>query len=72
MNTIAAPPAPTAAGTIPVGHVLSVRGSEAHVGLPAPWPNEDKRATVGKYLAIEAGGRRVIGMITEVSARRSD
>ncbi len=55
-----------------VGHVLAVRGSEAQVGLPAPWPNGNSRATVGKYLSIEAGPRQVIGMITEVTARRPD
>ena len=26
-------------GSTPIGHVLSVRGSEAHIGLPAPWPD---------------------------------
>jgi DNA helicase HerA-like ATPase len=56
----------------PVGQVLAVRGSEAQVGLPAPWPDGDSRATVGKYLSIEAGPRQVIGMITEVTARRPD
>ena len=56
----------------PVGHVLSVRGSEAHIGLPAPWPSRDARATVGKFLSINAGPLALIGMITEVSARRPD
>jgi DNA helicase HerA-like ATPase len=55
-----------------VGQVLSVRGSEAQVGLPAPWPDDYARATVGKFLAIDAGGRRIVGLITEVVARRSD
>ncbi|MBI4921161.1 MAG: ATP-binding protein [Devosia nanyangense] len=53
----------------PIGHVLSVRGSEAHIGLPAPWPDETMRATVGKFLAIKAGPHDLVGMITEVSAR---
>jgi hypothetical protein len=50
----------------PLGHVLSVRGSEARVGLPSPSRN-DARATVGNFLAIAAGKHRLIGMITEVS-----
>lgn len=55
----------------PIGHVLSVRGSEAHVDLPATWPHGGARATVGRFLAIEAGPRSLIGMITEVSTRPS-
>ena len=51
-----------------IGHVLSVRGSEAKIGLPAPWPDRDARATVGKFLSISSGRRSLIGMITEVSA----
>ena len=58
--------------TEPLGHVLSVRGSEARVGLPAPSPNDETRATVGKFLAIAAGKRRLIGMITEVSVNNID
>ncbi|PZN94048.1 MAG: ATPase [Hyphomicrobiales bacterium] len=56
----------------PIGHILSVRGSEAHVDLPATWPQGGARATVGRFLAIEAGPRSLIGMITEVSTRRAD
>jgi DNA helicase HerA-like ATPase len=56
----------------PIGHVISVRGSEANVGLPAPWPNAASRATVGKYLIINAGPLALVGMIVEVSARHSD
>jgi DNA helicase HerA-like ATPase len=55
----------------PLGHVLLVRGSEAHVGLPAPWPDETMRATVGKFLAIRAGTRELVGMVIEVSARHA-
>jgi len=51
-----------------IGHVLSVRGSEARIGLPAPWPEDDARATVGKFLSVRAGHKALIGMITEVSA----
>src|SRR5689334_3019662 len=59
-----------AAGVI--GQILSVRGSEAHISLPAPWPDQQARATVGKFVAISAGDKSVIGMITEVSASRTD
>ena len=55
-------------GDSPVGQVLSVRGSEAKIGLPVPWPYRDARATVGKFLSISSGRRSLIGMITEVSA----
>jgi len=55
----------------PIGHVLSVRGSEAHVDLPLTWPQGGARATVGRFLAIRAGARSLIGMITEVSTQRS-
>ncbi|MEO6014215.1 MAG: ATP-binding protein, partial [Devosia sp.] len=55
-----------------IGHVLSVRGSEAHISLPAPWPDQQARATVGKFVAIHSGAKSVIGMITEVSANRAD
>jgi uncharacterized protein len=56
----------------PFGHVLSVRGSEAQVGLPSPSSNDEVRATVGKFLAIGAGRRRLIGMVTEVSVNNSN
>ncbi|WP_307281934.1 ATP-binding protein [Labrys wisconsinensis] len=36
--------------------------------MPAPWPTEEGRATVGRFLAIQAGRHRLIGMITEVLA----
>src|SRR5688572_9220219 len=54
-----------------IGHVLSVRGSEAKIGLPAPWPDNDARATVGKFLSIGSGRKSLVGMITEVSAVNS-
>jgi DNA helicase HerA-like ATPase len=57
--------------TEPLGHVLSVRGSEAQVGLPSPSLNDDARATVGKFLAIAAGKHRLIGMVTEVSVNNA-
>jgi DNA helicase HerA-like ATPase len=55
-----------------LGIVLSVRGSEAQVGLPVPWPARTARATVGKFLAIAAGQSSLIGMITEVSADKNE
>jgi hypothetical protein len=51
-----------------LGEILSVRGSEARVGLPAPVLSDQARATVGTFLRISAGTRRLIGMITEVES----
>lgn len=51
-----------------IGHVLSVRGSEAKIGLPAPSPDAGARPTVGKFLSIASGQKWLIGMITEVSS----
>lgn len=56
----------------PIGDILSARGSEAEIGLPAPWPAGDDRATVGKFVSIKLGNVELIGMITEVSARSSE
>ena len=52
--------------THPLGQILSVRDSEARVALPAPAFLEQSRATVGAFLCVSAGPRRLIGMITEV------
>jgi len=54
-----------------LGTVLSVRGSEACVSLPAPAINEDLRATVGSFLAIAAGRHRLIGVVTEVASNEA-
>lgn len=51
-----------------LGHVLSCRGSEARVGLPAPVPLGEQRATVGKFVSIRCGFSLLVGMIAEVSA----
>jgi len=51
-----------------LGSVLSVRGSEACVGLPAPAISEQLRPTVGTFLAIAAGRHRLIGVVTEVAS----
>jgi DNA helicase HerA-like ATPase len=56
----------------PLGRVLSVRGSEAQVGLPGRSSDHEPRATVGKFLAIGAGNHRLIGMVTEVSVNSID
>jgi DNA helicase HerA-like ATPase len=61
------PPLGGEGGAEPLGQVLSVRGSEAQIGLPVVSSNYDARATVGKFLAIDAGRRRLVGMVTEVS-----
>jgi DNA helicase HerA-like ATPase len=55
--------------TRPLGHVLSVNGSQASVGLlPFKQPGaEDQRATVGKFLGIRSGTSLLIGMITNVT-----
>ncbi|MBV8663299.1 MAG: ATP-binding protein, partial [Hyphomicrobiales bacterium] len=55
-----------------IGAVLSVRGSEACVGLPAPSLSEDLRVTVGSFLAISAGRHRLIGVVTEVAGAEAD
>ena len=55
-------------GSASLGAVLSVRGSEACVGLPAPALSEQLRATVGTFLAIAAGAARLIGVVTEVAS----
>ncbi|MDR3375280.1 MAG: DUF87 domain-containing protein [Ancalomicrobiaceae bacterium] len=53
-----------------VGNVLSVRGSEAHIGLAATVEGADSaRPTVGKFLAIESGAGSIIGLIAEVTRR---
>ena len=42
-----------------LGHVVSVRGSQASVGIPADSQQtpEEKRATVGKFLGCSAAAR---------------
>jgi uncharacterized protein len=52
-----------------LGHVISVRGSQASVGIPAASAQtpEERRATVGKFLGIRAGESLLIGLIADVS-----
>jgi len=53
----------------PLGRVLSVRGSQADIGLPAasPFDAEEIRVTVGKFLGIRAGKSLLVGVVTDVS-----
>jgi uncharacterized protein len=51
-----------------LGHVISIRGSQAGIGL-ANWPHQNSdetRVTVGKLLAIQTGQSSLIGVITDV------
>ena len=55
----------------PIGRVISVRGSQASVGLPpaSPQSPESARATVGKFLGVRAGKSLLVGLIADVSLR---
>ncbi len=52
-----------------IGRVLSVRGSQATIGLPEKnWNEPDgDRATVGKYLSIRCADKVVVGVVTDAS-----
>jgi DNA helicase HerA-like ATPase len=54
-----------------LGHVVSVRGSQAGVEFPSPTPQhpEEARATVGKFLGIISGKSLLIGVVTDVYSR---
>jgi uncharacterized protein len=60
---------PSPASGQPIGRVVSVRGSQATVGLlRSPLDDGDKaRSTVGKFLGIRSGGSLLVGVITNVS-----
>jgi hypothetical protein len=51
------------------GHILSVSGSQASVGLPAASidPVREASVTVGKFLRIQRAKSLLIGMVTEVT-----
>jgi DNA helicase HerA-like ATPase len=53
----------------PLGYVVSVRGSQASVGLPpvSADASDDTRATVGKFLGVSTGKSLLIGVITDVA-----
>jgi DNA helicase HerA-like ATPase len=55
------------------GHVLSVSGSQAGVGLPVESldPKSEASVTVGKFLRIQRASSVLIGMVTEVSLETS-
>jgi DNA helicase HerA-like ATPase len=55
------------------GHVLSVSGSQAGVGLPVESldPASEASITVGKFLRIRRAQSILIGMVTEVSLEAS-
>jgi uncharacterized protein len=54
-----------------LGRILSVRGSQASIGISQYFLAESTnlRATVGKFVAIRSGAFRLIGMITEVASQ---
>jgi len=54
-----------------LGRVISVRGSQASVGLPAMSSQapEERRVTVGKFLGVAVGKSLLVGLITDVSLR---
>jgi DNA helicase HerA-like ATPase len=55
-------------GNDSIGHVVSVRGSQATVGLSAaPSAPSAVRATVGKFLGIRTGESLLVGVITNVA-----
>src|SRR5271166_2203010 len=57
----------------PVGRVLSVKGSQATIGLFVGLPptntseQQDSLTTVGKFLGIQRGASFLVGVISEVS-----
>jgi DNA helicase HerA-like ATPase len=51
-----------------LGVILGVRGAEARIAIPIARAGEEDRATVGNFVRIWAGPRRLIGMITEVES----
>lgn len=51
-----------------MGHVISVRGSRAQVGLPAPTPLSVGRPSVGSFLAMKAVDSTIVGVITAVES----
>ncbi len=54
-----------------VGRIISVRGSQASVAIPATTPQapEERRVTVGKFLGVAVGKAVLVGLITDVSLR---
>ena len=52
------------------GHVISVRGSQARVGILAATQLNvsDIRATVGRFISIRCPNTTIVALITEVSS----
>src|SRR5262249_52919131 len=65
-----APNANSAAAAVrqPFGRVLSCRGSEVRIGLPASVSLHAQRATVGKFVSIRSGPSVLIGVIAGITA----
>jgi DNA helicase HerA-like ATPase len=61
------PSEPTMPDVQPIGRVVSVRGSQATVGLIPLDGRGGARPTVGKFLGIRAAGSLLVGVITNVS-----
>jgi hypothetical protein len=53
----------------PLGRVISVRGSQVDIEVPAgsSFDAEEARVTVGKFVGIRAGKSLLIGVVTDVS-----
>jgi len=70
-QAIDVPPTAPAQRAETLGCVISVRGSQASVGLPAQSAHaaEKARASVGKFLGVRAGESLVVGLIADVSLR---
>jgi uncharacterized protein len=60
-----------AAEAAPIGRVISVRGSQACVGLPAESTHapEEARPTVGKFLGVRVGSSVLVGLVADASVR---
>ena len=69
METAGNNPVNTPVSAGPLGHILSVSGSQASVGLlPIRQVSSDEaRTTVGRLIRIECGRTLVLGVITDMS-----
>ena len=68
MNAPNAPQDRVAGGGQPLGHVHSVTGSQASIGILDLAALKRSGATVGKFVKIHTGKTLLIGLITELSA----
>ena len=69
MTVVSAESVPAGRQPDMIGRVLSVRGSQATIGLPEPTPDEteDRRVTVGRFVGIRSLDKTVIGVVTDTS-----